>query len=107
MTLEEIKKVAESYGCDFCYTDHGFKVEYTDGWTSFIVNEFCIRTYKFDGKYIYFDSNRPVEKHGNEYNISEDHLKLAITSAIESHKQLKIYKKKQSLAEDFNEDKIR
>ena len=94
-------------GCDFYNTDYGFKVEYTDEWTSFIVNEFCIRTYKFDGKYIYFDSNRKVEKHGNEYNISEDHLKLAITSAIESHKQLKIYKKKQSLAEDFNEDKSR
>lgn len=107
MTLDEIKKVAESYGCDFYNTDHGFKVEYTDGWTSFIVNQFCIRTYKFDGKYIYFDSNIKVEKHSNEYNITEDHLKLAITSAIESHKQLKIYKKKQSLAEDFNEDKSR
>ena len=107
MTLNEIKKVAESYGCDFYNTDNGFKVEYTDEWTSFIVNETCIRTYKFDGKHIYFDSNRKVEKHGNEYNISEHHLKKAITSAIESHKQLKIYSKKQSLAEDFNEDKSR
>ena len=107
MTLDEIKKVAESYGCDFYNTDNGFKVEYTDVWTSFIVNEFCIRTYKFDGQYRYFDSNIKVEKHGNEYNITEDHLKLAIASAIESHKQLKIYKKKQSLAEDFNEDKSR
>lgn len=107
MTLDEIKKVAESYGCVFYKTVGGFKVEYTDGWTSFIANEYCIRTYKFDGKHTYFDSNIKVEKHGNEYNISEDHLKKAITSAIESHKQEKIYKKKQSLAEDFNEDKSR
>jgi hypothetical protein len=105
MTLDEIKIIAESYGCVFYKTDHGFRVEYTDGWTSFIVNEFCIRTYKFDGKHVYFDSNRKVEKHGNDYKISEDHLKLAIKSAIESHKQKKIYIKKQSLAGDFNEDK--
>ena len=107
MTLDEIKKVAESYGCKFYKTEKGFKVEYTDDWTSFIVNEYCIRTYKFDGKYIYFDSNIKVENNGNEYNITEDHLKKAITTTIESHKQLKIYSKKQSLAEDFNEDKSR
>ena len=104
MTLDEIKKVAESYGCKFYKTEKGFSVEYTDDLTYFIVNEICIRTYKFDGKYLYFDSNIKVEKHGNDYNITERHLRQAITSAIESQKQVKISKKKQSLAGDFNED---
>ena len=107
MTLDKIKEVAESYGCKFYKTEHGFRVEYFDDLTYFIINEFCIRTYKFDENegYLYFDSNIRVEKHGDEYNISERHLKQAITSAIESQKQVKIYKKKQSLAGDFDEDK--
>ena len=104
MTLDEIKKVAESYGCKFYNTEKGFSVEYTDDLTYFIVNEICIRTYKFDGKYLYFDSNIKVEKHGNDYNITERHLRQAITSAIESQKQVKISTKKRKLAEDFDED---
>ena len=107
MTLDKIKEVAESYGCKFYKTEKGFRVEYSDGLTYFIVNETCIRTYRFDERegYLYFDSNIRVEKHGDDYNITERHLRQAITSAIESQKQVKIHQKKRKIAEDFDEDK--